>query len=278
MSNVGSINTNDAALIALESLNTTQYQIQQTEQQISTGYRVSDPQTDGAAFAVAQRVRSDVGALTTANQQLGNVQGLLDTTVTSLTQVSDTVNTLRSTLTNIADSSGTQKTQYLAQYNSELTQLQSYFQDATYNGQTLVGNIGGTSGFGAITVIRNEVGSTFSVGTFGGSAFAASLALSATTSTAAQALLTTGGLFIAKLNLIGSELNTYGSQQVYINNQITFNNDKIDALNTGLGSLIDANLAQESAQLQSLQTKQQLGVQALSLANQGPSTLLSLFR
>ncbi len=278
MSTVGSINTNNAAMIALESLNTTAYQIQQTESQISTGYRVSNAQQDGAAFAVAQRVRSDVGALTTANQQLGNVQGLLDTTVNSLTEVSNTVNTLRSTLTNIADSSGTQKTQYLAQYNSELSQLKTYFQDGTYNGQTLVGNIGGTAGFGNVTVVRNEVGSTYSVGTFSGSAFAASLALSATTATAAQALLTSGGLFIQKLNLINTELNSYGAAQNYVDNQITFNNNKIDSLNSGLGALIDANLAQESAQLTALQTKQQLGVQALSLANQGPSTLLSLFR
>ncbi len=278
MSSVGSINTNNAAMIALESLNSTAYQIQQTESQISTGYRVSNAQQDGAAFAVAQRVRSDVGALTTANQQLGNVQGLLDTTVNSLTEVSNTVNTLRSTLTNIADSSGTQKTQYLAQYNSELSQLKTYFQDSTYNGQTLVGNIGGTAGFGNVTVVRNEVGSTYSVGTFSGSAFAASLALTTTTSTAAQALLTSGGLFLQKVNLIGTELNTYGSAQNYVNNQVTFNNNKIDALNSGLGSLIDANLAQESAQLQALQTKQQLGVQALSLANQAPSVLLSLFR
>ena len=278
MSTVGSINTNDAAMVALESLNTTSSQIQETEGEISTGYRVSNAQQDGAAFAVAQRVRSDVGALTTANQQLGNVQGLLDTTVNGLTEVSDQVNTLRSTLTNMADSTGTQKTQYLAQYNSELTQLQTYFQDSTYNGQTLVGNIGGTAGFGNVVVVRNEVGSTYSVGTFSGSAFAASLALTTTTATAAQALLTSGGLFIQKLNLINTELNAYGAAQNYVDNQITFNNDKIDSLNSGLGSLIDANLAQESAQLTALQTKQQLGVQALSLANQAPSTLLSLFR
>ena len=205
MSNLDSINTNYSAQIALESLTTTQTQIQQAQQQISTGYRVSDAADDGAAFAVAQRVRSDVGALTTANQQLGNSQGLLDTTVNSLTQVSNQVNTLRGTLTNIADSSGTEKTQYLAQYNSELSQLKTYFEDSTYNGRTLIGNIGGTSGFGSVTVIRNEVGNTFSIGTFGGSAFASSLALTTTTSTAAQALLSSGGLFIQKLNLIGTE-------------------------------------------------------------------------
>ena len=73
-------------------------------------------------------------------------------------------------------------------------------------------------------------------------------------------------------------LNTVGAEVNYVNNQINYNNNKIDALNTGLGSLVDADLAKESAQLQALQIRQQLGTQALSLANQAPQTLLSLFK
>jgi len=81
-----------------------------------------------------------------------------------------------------------------------------------------------------------------------------------------------------QLNSVGSQLASYGSASTYINNQVSYNSDKIDALNTGLGSLVDANLAQESALLQSLQIKQQLGTQALSIANQAPQSLLSLFK
>jgi flagellin len=280
MSDLNSINTNTGAQIALQSLDTTNAALAATQKQVSTGYRVSDATDDGAAFAVAQRVRSDVGGLTSANQQLGNVQGLLSTTVNGLTQASDTVNQLRDTLTKVADqnSTGSEHSQYVAQYATEITQLKTYFSDSTYNGKTLVGNIGGTAGFGSVTIIRNEVGSTYGIATFSGSAFAASLALSTTTTTAAAALLTAGGTFITKLNLIGTQLNSYGNAQNFITNQISFNNDKINSLNTGLGALVDANLAQESANLQSLQIKQQLGVQALSLANQSPQTLLSLFK
>jgi flagellin len=280
MSDLNSINTNTGAQIALESLNVTNASLAATQKQVSTGYRVADATDDGAAFAVAQRVRSDVGGLTSANQQLGNVQGLLSTTINGLTQASDTVNQLRDTLTKVADqnSTGSEHSQYVAQYATEITQLKTYFSDSTYNGKTLLGNIGGTAGFGSVTIIRNEVGATYGIATFGGSAFAGSLALSTTTTTAAAALLTAGGTFITKLNLIGTQLNSYGNAQNFITNQISFNNDKIQALNTGLGALVDANLAQESANLQSLQIKQQLGVQALSLANQSPQTLLSLFK
>ena len=77
---------------------------------------------------------------------------------------------------------------------------------------------------------------------------------------------------------MGSQLNTYGSAANYVDNQISYNNDKIDSLNGGLGSLIDADLAKESAKLQALQIRQQLGTQALSIANQAPQSLLSLFK
>ena len=89
---------------------------------------------------------------------------------------------------------------------------------------------------------------------------------------------TTTGTFLNQQATVGTALNTVGNSINYINNQITYNNDKIDALNSGLGSLVDANLAQESAQLTALQIRQQLGTQALSLANQAPQTLLSLFK
>jgi flagellin len=83
---LNSVNTNSLAAIALESLNATNSQLAATQKQISTGYRVADATDDGAAYAVAQRVRSDVSALTSANQQLGNVQGLLTTTLSGLNE------------------------------------------------------------------------------------------------------------------------------------------------------------------------------------------------
>ncbi|MBV8613383.1 MAG: hypothetical protein JOY66_06370, partial [Acetobacteraceae bacterium] len=96
------------------------------------------------------------------------------------------------------------------------------------------------------------------------------------TSTHAQSFLT--GTFANALTTISDQLNNYGAASNYVGSQISYNNDKIDALNSGLGSLIDADLAKESAQLQALQVRQQLGTQALSLANQAPQSLLSLFK
>jgi flagellin len=92
------------------------------------------------------------------------------------------------------------------------------------------------------------------------------------------ALITAGGTFITQFNKVTSALNTVGSETNYVNNQVSYNSDKVDALNSGIGSLVDADLAKESAQLQSLQIRQQLGTQTLSIADQAPAALLTLFK
>ncbi len=281
---LNSVNTNINAQIALQSLNMTASQLATTQKTISTGFRVADATDDGAAYAVAQRVRSDVGALTSANQQLGNVKGLVSTTLTGLNSVSKTLNTAREVLVKLADSNtqGDQRTQYVAQYQSLMANVKTFLQDAGYNNKSLIGDITGSNGtFGSVAVIRNEVGATYGIATFGGSAFFASVNFTSTQLNAADsvvALITSSGTFLNALSTLGTQLNTYGAAVNYVDNQISYNNDKMDSLNGGLGSLIDADLAKESAKLQALQIRQQLGTQALSIANQAPQSLLSLFK
>ncbi len=279
-----SVNTNMGAMVALQSLETTQQQLAVTQKQISTGYRVADASDDGAAYAIAQSIRASVGALTSANQQLGTVQGLLSTTQSGLNNISTMMGSMRDVLVKLADSSvqGNDRTNYEQQYTSMLANVKTFVQDADYNGQTLIGDLTGSSGtFGRVAVTRNESGSTYGISTFSGSALYGSLSFTTTQLSSAStvaALITASGIFINQQNALGNELNTIGSSVNYVNNQTTYNTDKIDALNGGLGSRVDANLAQAFAQLTALQIRQQLGTQALSLANQAPQSLLSLFK
>src|SRR6476661_3980204 len=112
---VNSVQTNVGAMIALQSLNKTNTDLAATQKQISTGYRVADATDDGAAFAVAQRVRADVGALTTVNSQLGNAKGLVTTAINGLSSISDSLNSAKSLLVQIGDASisQTQRDQYV---------------------------------------------------------------------------------------------------------------------------------------------------------------------
>ncbi len=281
---LNSVVTNTGAMIALESLDQTNSALAGVQKQVSTGYRVADATDDGAAYAVAQSVRSTIGALTTANQQLGSVQGLLSTTQSGLNDISNTMASMRDVLVNLSSSSvqGNERTQYETQYASLLTNVQSFIEDANYNGKTLIGNITGSAGsFGEVSVVRNESAATYGIASFGGSELFGSIAFTTTQlggASTVAALISATGTFINQMNAVGSALNAIGSSTNFVNNQISYNNDKIDSLNSGLGSMVDADLAKESALLQSLQIQQQLGTQALTLANQAPQTLLSLFK
>jgi flagellin len=281
---LNSVNTNMGAMIALQALQQTNSQLAAVQKQVSTGYRVADATDDGAAYAIAQNVRSTVGALTSANQQLGAVQGLLSTTQSGLNNVSTTMASMRNVLVKLSDGNvqGNDRTNYEKQYNSLLANVQTFVQDASYNGKTLIGDLSGSNGtFGRVAVARNESGSSYGIATFSGSALYGSISFTSTQmsgATTIAALITASGSFINQQNAVGQALNTIGSSTNYITNQISYNSNKVDALNSGLGSLVDADLAKESAQLQALQIRQQLGTQALSLANQAPQTLLSLFK
>lgn len=278
-----SINTNDAASVALESLTSTTAAMNNAQSQISTGYRVSSATDDGAAFAIAQRVRTNVATLTTANQQIASADAMVGTTISSLTDVSNTLTSISSTMTELANSSisADTRTQYMDQLQQMVGQVSSYLQDSTYNGKTLIGDIDGQQAT-SITVVRNEIGTTYGVATWSGNTNVMACLSAATsaslTSGYFQQALSSMGMLSNVENAVNTALNNFGSISNYLNNQISYNSDKIDSLNNGLGGLIDANLAQESAQLQALQIKQELATQSLSLANQAPSILLKLFQ
>jgi flagellin len=273
---LNSVNTNLGAMVALQSLNRTNEALNVTQKRISTGLRVNDAKDDGAAFAVAQSVRADVAGLSAANEQLGGVKGILDTSLSGLNKVSDTMIKVRETLVRLADDTlnADQRAQYEAQYTALQTQITNFIDDATYNGRTLLAT---AAPGGDITTTRNESGTTYTITAVDG-AGTLIVAAAPTDAAAAQAALADGGDFDTVQSAISNALNTFGSDARYIDNQIAYNKDKSDALEAGLGALIDADLAKESARLQSLQIRQQLGTQALSIANQAPQTLLSLFR
>jgi flagellin len=273
-----SVNTNRQAVFALQSLNQTNAELGFTQKRVSTGYRVSDARDDGGAFAVAQAVRSDVAGVTAVGEQLGGTRGILSTTFASLSVVSDTMKQARAVLTRLADAAvtGDSRLQYESQYTLLVNQIGSFIDDAFYNGRTLLSTTGPSGG--NIVSIRNETGGTFTINAVDGAGLKL-LSAVPTTAALAVARLTSGtGDFDVKDAAISSALNSFGAQMQFVENQQVYNSKKVDALNDGLGALVDADLAKESSNLQALQTRQQLGLQTLSLANQGPQVLLSLFR
>lgn len=299
---LNSVNTNMGAMVALQSLNRTNEEMAATQKRISTGLRVADARDDGAAFAVAERIRGDLAATTSANQQLGGVKGLLDTTRTGLENVSRALIEIKATVVKLSDSNITpaQRQQYMSALKESFSQISNFITDTSYNGGSMLvtaaaATAGGTT-LGEIRTVRNGEGATYSFNKIatasinGAAGFTALTAVGfngATLLTGASLLaaisdfsssLTTGGAVNVAINNTLTSLNNLGSYSRYVDSQINFNEAKMDAQEAGMGALIDADLAKESARLQSLQIRQQLGAQALSIANQAPQVLLSLFR
>lgn len=300
---MNSVITNVGAQVALQSLNKTTADLQTTQKRISTGYRVADATDDGAAFAVAQRVRADVGALNTVNTQLGNAKGLVNTALSGLTAISNSLNEAKTLLVQISDGSVTQsqRDQYVSAYKTLVQRVANTVDGSTYNGGTLLGSASGSVAGTAKTVINNESGATSTLAAEDVSGLASTLAsligatftrttagvdtwtaaaAGADQTAASTALSATSGAtaFVSLQTSVADKLNQAGSDSRFLDATITFNSSKIDSLNAGLGALVDADLSKESAQLQALQIRQQLGTQALSMANQSPQALLSLFK
>jgi flagellin len=285
---LNSVNTNIGAMVALQTLNRTNEALAASQKRVSTGFRVADAKDDGAVFAVAQAIRADVAALTSANEQLGGAKGMLETTMSSLRNMSDTLTKMKQVLVKLADGNvtGQARADYVTQFNDLRESLKDFINDAGYNGKSL---LKGTGDFtkqyvATLKVIRNQLGTQYQMTGYDASkniyATAALLAGATTAGGAAVAagMLTAGSAFTKAFNRVGVQLNVYGSNFNAVDNYIRFNKDKIDAIEAGLGALIDADLAKESARLQALQIRQQLGTQSLGIANQSPQILLSLFR
>jgi flagellin len=270
-----STNTNLSALIALRSLRTTQHELAVVQKRISTGYRVADALDNGAIFAVAQRIRNDIAGITAVNSELQGSLGLVAVAAASLSQASNLMTQVRDILTRLADQSISSDTraQLSTQYVNLIGTIGNNLGTAVYQGTNLVGTSGSV---GVIQdVLGNQLalqGQSSTVGTV-----LSNLSVGGATSitSAGTFLLQT---FLTELNLVATSLNTVGSLNQRINNQINYNLAVKDAMTQGLGALVDTDLAADSALLQSLLIKQQLGVQALAIAVRSQELLLTLFQ
>src|SRR5579883_1591705 len=268
-----SINTNVGAQVALADLSSTQYSLNVTQNRISTGLKVTGPQDNASDFSIAQGIRSDLKAFDAVRQSLSAGTGIVQTAIAGATSVSNLLNTIKSKAIEASNpaNTATQQSILANDFNSMISQLNTFINNAVYNGRNLLSansvSVSVTSTISGGQLTLTNVSSLSGV--------SATLSTGVTTTAAALALLST---IDAQSLVVGQALGSLGSNSKDIDFLTTFSKTLQDSLNQGLGALVDANLAQESAQLQALQVKQQLGVQALSIANQRPQIILSLFR
>ena len=413
-----SINTNRAALVALQTLNSTTANLDKVQDRVSTGLKVADARDDSAVWSIAQTMRSTNLALDSVTASLNRGKSALDVANTAGTAISDLLTQAQQSILAASDKSLDQQSRdsYQQKFSSLLRQVQTYVDNATFNGANLLnGSVGtfsvlanqdgsqtiqvpgqnlniatgytggsagtfsslaGAAGGPSIAAYANRItsASTFTISVDGGAAVTVNLSatggaagngtystadlaavingttglsgvafvdangglkLSSSVNTTATAIAVAGGTgtlangtlaaqlglsgvagtaqsmptaytelggggviqvsgqeaftatsnypdLIAKIKAsmknVSTALGSLGASANAISNHLTFVSKLQDSLTTGIGNLVDADVAKESANLQALQVKQQLGAQALSIANQSPQIILSLFK
>ena len=272
-----SVNTNAGALVALENLNNTSQQLNNAQNIVSTGLLVGNAKDNGAIWSIAQTERADVSDLDAVKGSLQNSQSVIDVANSAGTTVSNLLTQMQEKALAASDSS--LNTASRAALNNDFValrnQIVSTVQNASFNGvnlldgsHTQISALANAQGTSVLTVLAQNL-------TLSGSIITLTSTATISTITAAAAAISVVGTSLANVD---TALATLGTSSNALDTHLNFISGLQDTLTTGIGNLVNADLAKESATLQALQTKQQLGIQALSIANSASSALLSLFR
>ena len=272
-----SVNTNTGAMAALQSLNQTNKGLSQVQSRINSGLNVASTKDDSASFTTAQKLRGDVGGLSAVNSSLSRAKSTVDVAVAGSEQISDILNQMKEKAVKGADEGidADERTAIAADYTALKEQITTIIASSEFNGTNLLKD--DATATGKVAALQSL--DTGSVLTVANQAFGTSVtgALTATLGTKLGADTALTELDTVAAN-VTTTLSTLGAASRKIEGQLSFNSKLTDVIESGIGNLVDADLAKESAKLQALQVKQQLGVQALSIANQAPQTITSLFR
>ena len=278
-----SIVTNPEAFVALRNLERTNEKLSKTQERLSTGLKVTSATDDASNFAIAQGVRGDVRALGAITQGLNNSKGIGEIALAGVTAISDLLQDIRQKLTELANGGLTtaQRVIVKADFDKLLSQAYGFVSNSNFNGRNLlisnatnvntISNLNGTNltltarsgaSSGITHLIKSLAGST--LGTDG----------AATNSANAQSVIS--AQYTALETEINTSLGALGAEIRALKFQTDFLTTVNDSTEIGLGNIVDADLARESAELTALQVRQQLGVQVLGIANQQPQILLNL--
>ena len=274
---LNSVNTNTGALVALQNLNKTNSELSTTQNRINTGQKVSTAKDNGAIWAIAQTQRGTANALNAVKGSLERGQSTIDVAMAAGETVSNLLIEMKEK--SLAASDTTLDATSRAALNEDFKALRDQITKAVTNADFNGANMIKASGNSVVALANADGTSKITVAAqslaLGGANVTVVAAASLGTATIAAAMVTTVSTSISN---VGAALAKLGTGSKALESHLSFVAKLQDTLDAGVGNLVDADLARESAKLQALQTKQQLGIQALSIANGATNSLLGLFR
>ena len=280
---MSSILTNNGAMVALQTLKGINSNLAKTQDQISTGKKVAKAQDNAAVWAISKVMEQDQSSFKTIQSNLNLAESVVTTGRKGAEQVRDLLQEMSDLAASVASDANdyaTVNSQIVAKKN----QITAIIDASQMNGVNLLKTnpIPGQTDFSVLasmdrtsgTVATSKVSITVASVDFEADIEAATV----TTITDRASALTALGEIEALVNIAKVGAADLGTSAKRINDQSNFVSDLADALKSGVGALVDADMEEASARLQALQTQQQLGIQALSIANQAPQTILALFK
>jgi flagellin len=273
-----SVNTNQPALIALQNLNRTNDDMQSVQTRINTGQSISTAKDNAAVWSIAQEQRADMSALGAVKMSLDRATSIADVALAAGESASDLLKLMREKVVAAKDTSLT--TTSLISLNSDfqglLKNLSQVISSAVFDGANLLdGSQPADMSFLADADAAQAITLSLQNLSLGGTINTLTPTDDILTPANATAVLTR---LDASMSAVNQAVGNIGTQAKQIDAHNSFVSRLSDVLETGVGNLVDADLAKESARLQALQVKQQLGAQALSIANSAPQIILSLFK
>lgn len=271
-----SINTNPSAFTALRTLNSVNRSLDITQNRVSTGLKVAGALDDASNFSIAQGIRGELKGLSAVTQGLNNAKGIGAVAVAGTTGVSNLLTDIRQKLTELSNDGITtaQRDILTSDFNALLSQAANFIDNSVFNGVNLLDTAGNSVD---INTLSNLNGGTLTLSAQDLRTQTVSLAAASVgAATAAQQVL--ANQFSNLESVVNSALGSLGAEVRALNLQTSFIEQISDATEEGLGNIVDADLARESAKLTALQVQQQLSIQTLGIANQRPQSILGLFR
>ena len=271
-----SVLTNPSSFVALRTLNGINRSLDTTQNRVSTGLRVAAALDDASNFSIAQGIRGELKAIGAIIQGLNNAKGIGKVALSGATGLSNLLTDIRSKLTELSNKgiTTTQRSILTKDFNELMSQAANFIDNAVFNGVNLL-DTGGVST--NVNTLSNLNGGTLTLTVQDLRTQVLSLA-GVTPTTAAAAQTAIGAEFANLESTVNTALGSLGAEVRALELQTQFLEEISDATEEGLGNIVDADLARESARLTSLQVQQQLSTQPLGIANPRPQILLGLFR
>lgn len=295
---MASILTNSSALTALQTLSSTNKSLETTQNRISTGLRIGEASDNASYWSIATTMRSDNKANSAIQDALGLGSGKIDTAYTAMNKAIEVVDEIKQKLLTALGASEGDTAKIDTEVKTRIEQLKSIAGSANYAGSNLLASTADTEGLKIVGSYDRASDGTTTVGYI--TVDTANIALFGPVDATTGAVDETSGVLsgVAAIDLSGADpdiedflatietaltematgASELGAAKSRVDLQKSFISTLSDSIEKGVGQLVDADMNKESARLSALQVQQQLGVQALSIANSSNQNILSLFR